>query len=169
MTVRYWIAAGLLIAVGTAQMIGDLIDVLPLKAVAAATGASPAPKVFTAHKGFETYSSAFFIFWHDVNGARQSVQLTPEIYRNVRGPYNRRNAYGAALSYAPVLYANATTKPMLESVLNYTFCGGSTILDELGISDADGGRPFGVELKPRQALPAGHGWKLRFEIRCDAQ
>ena len=155
MTVRYWIAAGLLIAVGTAQMIGDLIDVLPLKAVAAATGASPAPKVFTAHKGFETYSSAFFIFWHDVNGARQSVQLTPEIYRGVRGPYNRRN--------------NATTKPMLESVLNYTFCGGSTILYELGISDADGGRPFGVELKPRQALPAGHGWKLRFEIRCDAQ
>ena len=54
-----WIAPALLIAVGCLQMVGDLTDIRAIKAVGAATGSSPAPKVFTAHKGFETYSSQF--------------------------------------------------------------------------------------------------------------
>lgn len=169
MSLRSWIAPAVLIVVGTAQMAGDLLGVQALKALGAATGASPAPKVFTAHQGFETYSSEFFISWSGRDGSRQVLKLTPAVYGGIRGPYNRRNAYGAALSYAPVLQSSEHTRDMLESVLRYTFCGPSTILEELGIERGDVAGPFMVELKPRQALPADHAWKLHYEIACDAQ
>ena len=58
-------AAIFLVVLGTAQMLGDLTGVLPLKAIAAATGASPAPKVFSAVRGLETYSTRFFLRAHD--------------------------------------------------------------------------------------------------------
>src|SRR5687767_15937977 len=91
-------AAGFLLVLGLAQMVGDLTHFLPLKAVAAATGASPAPKVFSAVQGLETYSTRFFL---DLGDKR--VEITPEVYARIRGPYNRRNVYGAALAYGPVL------------------------------------------------------------------
>ena len=124
MSARDWIVPGVMIVVGTTQMAGHVLGIPTLTALGAATGASPAPKVFTAHKGFETYSSKFHISWSDKNGAHHELHLTPSVYSNVRGPYNRHNAYGAALSYAPVLQSNSLTKPMHESVLRYTFCGG---------------------------------------------
>lgn len=169
MSLRAWIAPAALIVVGTVQMAGDLLGVTALKALGAATGASPAPKVFTAHQGFETYSSEFFISWTGKDGARREMQLTPAVYGGIRGPYNRRNAYGAALSYAPVLQASEHTRPMLESVLRYTFCGPSSILAELGIERDDVAGPFMVDLKPHQVLPADHPWQLHYEIACDGQ
>jgi hypothetical protein len=110
---RYTVSAVLLVILGTAQMAGDLSGVLPLKAVAAATGASPAPKVFSAVQGFETYSTRFYL----ESGSRR-IELTPEVYSRMRGPYNRRNVYGAALAYAPVLPAT-----LREPVLRYSLCG----------------------------------------------
>lgn len=169
MSLRAWIVPAGLMVIGTLQMTGDLLGVPALKALGAATGASPAPKVFTAHQGFETYSSEFFISWTGRDGARHVIQLTPAVYGGIRGPYNRRNAYGAALSYAPVLHASEHTRAMLASVLDYTFCGPSTILAELGIERGDVAGAVAVDLKPRQVLPADHGWKLHYEIACDAQ
>ncbi len=160
-------AAAALIVVGCAQMAGDLTGFVPLKAIAAATGASPAPKVFTAHQGFETYSSNFFISWADKDGKSHSVQLTPEVYRGLKGPYNRRNAYGAALAYAPVLHASQHTRPMHAEILNYTFCGESTALQELGIGWTPAAGPIFIRLEPRQELPADHTWKLNYEVTCD--
>ncbi|HEY3305277.1 MAG TPA: hypothetical protein VGL70_17270, partial [Candidatus Binatia bacterium] len=85
------IGAALLLLLGLAQMAGDLAGLTALKGIAAATGASPAPKVFSAVKGLETYSTRFFIQWNDPAGAVLSVQLTPNMYARLRGPYNRRN------------------------------------------------------------------------------
>ena len=170
MTKRDWIAAGILVVVGTVQMVGEVFGIPALKGVGAATGSSPTPKVFTAHEGFETYSSEFFLAWTDREGERQRMKLTPANYRGVRGPYNRRNAYGAAISYAPVLYSNEATRPMLESALRFTFCSSaSTILEELGVDVDDIAGPVTVIMEPRQDLPADQGWQLEFEIRCDAQ
>jgi hypothetical protein len=152
------------------QMVGDLLDIRAIKAIGAATGASPAPKVFTAHKGFETYSAQFFVRWTDkATNQEMELRLTPAIYRGVSGPYNRRNAYGAVLSYAPVLHSDPATRPMHDDAIDYTICGQSSLLEELGVDRATIVGPIVIELKPRQQLPADHTWKLRYEVVCDAQ
>ena len=169
MTFRAWISACALVLIGVAQMVGEVTGLPVLRGLAQATGSSPMPKVFTAHQGFETYSSQFFLAWTDRSGERHKLRLTPANYRGVRGPYNRRNAYGAAISYAPVLNASEVTRPMLDSVLRFAFCGSSTILEELGVNPDEVAGPVSVIIEPRQDLPAGHGWQLEFESRCDAQ
>lgn len=163
---KFYLAPVFLTALGCLQMAGDLLGLDAVKAVGAATSASPAPKVFTAHKGFETYSSHFYLSWTGRDGTPRELQLTPEVYRGVRGPYNRRNAYGAALSYAPVLHSNQLSRPMLEAAIDYTFCGRSSILEEIGVNRSDVRGPFIFELRPRQKLPEGHPWKLRYRVDC---
>jgi hypothetical protein len=168
--IRTWIAPALLIVIGCAQMVGDLLDIRAIKAVGAATGASPAPKVFTAHQGFETYSSHFFLRWIDkATGQVKSLRLTPAVYGGVRGPYNRRNAYGAVLSYAPVLQSDPATQSMHDKAIAYAMCGPSGLLEELSIDRAALIGPIMVELMPRQKLAPDHNWKLRYEVSCDAQ
>jgi hypothetical protein len=126
------VAAVMLTGLGCLQMMGDLTHSKVLKALGAASQASPAPKVFTAHEGFETFSSQFYLQWRSRDGVAHSLQLTPEIYGRLHGPYNRRNAYGAALSYGPVLAANPLTQPMFASVSRYALCGRAPVLRELG-------------------------------------
>jgi hypothetical protein len=129
-------AAIALLVVGSAQMAGDLLHSAPLKAVGAATAASPAPRVFSAVRGFETYSTQFYLEWTDRDGAQHSLLLTPLEYGRLAGPYNRRNVYGAALSYGPILAADPRTKPMLDSVMQYGLCGDAPLLREVGIDPA---------------------------------
>ena len=123
--------------------------------------------MFTAHDGFETYSSKFFIDWQDVDGAWHTVELTPQAYRGLLGPYNRRNAYGAAISYAPVLAANPRTRPMLRSVSRFGFCGDAPLLTELGIPRDRVAYPLRVRLEPRDARSRSPKWQRDFRISCD--
>ena len=71
---RERIAAGALLALGLTQMVAQLAGSDALRAVAAATNASPAPKVFSAVSGLETYSTTFFIDWTEADeaGTRRS-------------------------------------------------------------------------------------------------
>ena len=144
-------AAIFLVVLGTAQMLGDMTGVLPLKAVAAATGASPAPKVFSAVQGLETYSTRFFVVLGD-----RRVELTPELYARIRGPYNRRNVYGAALAYGPVL-----PPAIREPVMRYALCDG-TLLEELGFPNS---QTVAVELEPLPGTSLGE-LQTRFEVDC---
>ena len=162
-----WLGPAILVVIGTLQMIGDLTGVSAIKGIGAASAASPAPKVFTAHEGFETYSGRFFVLWTDRAGQAHELHLTPEVYAGVRGPYNRRNAYGAALSYAPVLFDNEATRPMLDAAVQHTFCGGSTILEEIGIDRNDIAGAWSFELRPRQELPSDHRWQLMHRVTCN--
>jgi hypothetical protein len=121
--------AGLALTIlALAQMTGDLLNVPALKGVAAATTASPAPKVFSAARGLETYSTRFIIEYE-----HREVALTQEMYAKLRGPYNRRNVYGAALAYGPVLSTDPRTRAMFDEVSLYALCGDRPILRELGI------------------------------------
>jgi len=122
------LAAAALLVIGLAQMLGHLADVRPLRAIAAATNASPAPKVFSAVQGLETYSTAFFLDWTEPDGSRRSQRITPEMYQRLAGPYNRRNVYGAVLAFGPVMSQNPATAPMFQSVLQASLCGGGRIL-----------------------------------------
>lgn len=156
---------GLLTGIGCIQMAGDLTGNTPLKAIGTALAASPAPKVFTAHNGFETYSSRFFINWQDEQAQRHHTPVTLARYAGMKGPYNRRNAYGAAISYGPVLAANPYTRPMFEQTAVYALCTPDGVMHELGIDQA-AGTPISVELKPREKNSRDPRWQLIFTADC---
>lgn len=162
-------AAVSLTVLGCAQMAGDLTSFKPLKVFGLMTQASPAPKVFTAQDGFETFSSRFYLHWRNRDGATYSLLLTPELYGWLQGPYNRRNAYGAALSYGPVLAANPLTKPMFASVSRYALCGHAPVLQELGIDVASIAGPVTVQLMPRDPASAHGHWQLTFPVACHGE
>jgi hypothetical protein len=98
-------AAMMLLIIGLMQIAGDLFRFPLLKAFGAATAISPAPKVFCAVRGLETYSTHFYVEWMDKDGISRSLPLTSEVYSRLTGPYNRRNVYGAALAYGPMYMA----------------------------------------------------------------
>lgn len=160
------LAAAALIVVGTAQMAGDLSGLTAVKAIGAASHASPAPKVFTAQNGLETFSARFYIEWFDPTGELHRVQLTPQSYRALRGPYNRRNPYGATIAYAPQLAANPRLTPLLEQVTQFGFCGRAPLLAELGIprEQVDLLR---VVVVPIEGQPGVEQWQTEFPIVCE--
>src|SRR5687767_2393267 len=124
---RINIAAAIILIVGLLQMAGDLLQVPTLKGIGAATMISPAPKVFTAHKGLETYSTRFFIEWTDRAGLAHSMEVTPAAYSRVLSPYNRRNVYGAVLAFGPVMITDPKGKPMFDAVSHYALCGNAPL------------------------------------------
>lgn len=167
MTRRDFALAAALITVGCLQMVGDVLRIPLMKAIGAATSASPAPKVFTAQDGFETYANRFFLEWRDAGGEQKSLELTPEVYASLTGPYNRRNVFGAVFSYAPVLDANPLTRPMFRAVLARAFCGKNPPVAEIGLpADAARRGPLRIRLEPRRTA-GKHDFALTHEVRCD--
>ncbi|QDG52302.1 hypothetical protein FIV42_16620 [Persicimonas caeni] len=154
-----------LLVLGLAQMVGALLGIGPLKGLAAATVASPAPKVFSAAKGLETYSTEFFLEWRSVDGEEHVMALTPQVYPKLQGPYNRRNIYGAILAFGPVLYTEAPARPMFDAASEFALCGEAPVLRELGIDPAtvDGG--VSVRYVPRDGLDLGELPTL-IEVPC---
>jgi hypothetical protein len=130
-------APATLLLLGLLQMAGDLLDVPALKGLGAASGASPAPRVFSSVAGLETYSTRFSLEWTERSGATRVLRLTPELYSRLRGPYARRNVYGAALAYGPVLVEGRRTRSLYRSVVGYALCDPAPVLRELGIDPAN--------------------------------
>jgi len=158
-----------LVAIGSLTMIGDLLGIDAIKGLGLASHASPAPKVFTSHQGFETFSPQFQLSWQDLEGRSHQTIMTREQYKNLSGPYNRRNAYGAAISYGPILSANPKTKGMLESASHYAFCGDGNLISELMKSSVAANGTVTISILPRssqQAYVDNGNWQLEFEIDC---
>lgn len=141
-------AASVLLAVGLLQMSGDVLGLPALKGLGMATAAAPAPRVFTSIRGLETFSTRFYLEWRSRDGAAHSVPLTPEVYQGLRGAYNRRNAYGAALAAGPVLATDPRTQRMFQAVLSYALCGEAPVLRELGIDPTQIDGPPRVRYEP---------------------
>lgn len=146
------LAAVLLVALGLAQMTGDLLGVPALRGLTAATAASPAPTMFSAVNGYESYSTRIVVEWMDRDRAAHALALTPEVNVRLRGPYTRRNAYGAVVAYGPVLASQPATRPLLDAVARYALCGDAPLLGELGIDPARVTR-VRLRLSPRPGLP----------------
>lgn len=123
-----WSCIGILV-IGSFQFIGFLTGVPFLRGVGAACGFAPFTKVFSDVDGYETFAADFSLILSDGEGVETHIPVTPEFYQKLKGPYNRRNVYGAALSYAPRL-----PEPLWQSVFCYGFSG--PLRDEFGISDA---------------------------------
>jgi hypothetical protein len=161
---RERLVCGFLVALGSVQMIGDVLDVPRLKAFGAATQVAPAMKVFTAHRGHETFANRFHLGWRDRDGHWSEVRLDPRRYAAVRGPYNRRNAYGAALAYGPLLRADPRTRDMHASVVRYALCEPGALRAELGIPGE--AAVVSIRIEPIGA-GAAHVGDLTWETDCD--
>jgi len=159
-------APWVLVALGLAQMVGAVLGVAPLQGVAAATGASVHPKVFTTVDGFEGFSTRFFVEYVDTEGEPRSLEVTPEVYARVEGAYNRRNAYGAVVAAGPVLTRRPVTAPMVEAVARHGLCGEAPLLRELGIDPATVASPVAIRYVPRPGVEVPHGVPLRIEVAC---
>jgi hypothetical protein len=148
-------AGALLVVLGLMQMTGDALHLTPLKAVALATAASPAPRVFSSVDGFEAYSTRFAIEWTDREAGAHAVDVTPAVYARLRGPYNRRNAYGAAMAGGPVLVEHPHLHGLFDAIARHALCGTAPVGRELGV-DVDGADgPLRVRYRPqaRSARP----------------
>jgi len=157
-------SVALLLALGLLQMAADLLHAPRIKAVAAATAASPAPKVFSAVNGLETYSTTFYLEWTDRTGNFHSVPVTPERSSGLRGPYNRRNVFGAVLAYGPVMQTDPALRPMFESVARFALCGTAPMLRELRVDPTQVGA-LRVRLVPRAGSKTGN-MPLTLEAPC---
>jgi hypothetical protein len=115
-TVRWRNAAAAALGLfGFTQMTGDLLGSRTLRGLGAISTAAPCPKVFCDLNGVEGFASEFTLLVRRTSGGEVEIPLTPELYRRLTGPYNRRNVYGAALAGAPIL-----PRPIWEAV----FCHG---------------------------------------------
>jgi len=80
--------------------------------------------------------------------------MTPELYGRLRGPYNRRNVYGAVLAGGPVV-----PPPLREPVIQYALCDGAPLLRELGMPVERRATPPVVRI-----IQPTHS--MRFEAAC---
>jgi hypothetical protein len=157
-------AALLLGLLGIAQMAGDLLRIPALAGIAAATGVSPAPKVFSAVRGLETFTSGFALEIRAADGSVRSAELTPELNARLRGPYNRRNVYGAALAYGPVLASDPRTRALFDAISRGALCGHAPLLRELDLLDGQV-TSVSVEVTPRGGIPVPD-LPLRWTVEC---
>jgi len=135
-----------------------------LKGLGAMSHASPAPKVFTTQNGYETYSPQFYITALAASGEETSLRLTPAINAQVRGPYNRRNAYGAAISYGPVLASNPATQSMFNAAFRYGFCDAKGVARDIGLPVTNNYR---VDIQTRSSVDQDpQAWPTTFAVDC---
>ena len=119
----------IVVLIGMLQIIGYVTKVDAIRSLGIVSSSAPLPLVFTEVKGVETFVSDFYIRYKDAEGVQQELKLTPENYRQLRGPYNRRNIYGAAIGYGPVL-----PESLWNSVLSYGLCN-HVLNEEFNISN----------------------------------
>jgi hypothetical protein len=122
-------AALAICCVGCLQMMGYITGSATLRGIGAATAASPLPKVFSDVDGLETFASEFTLHYRMADRTLIETAITPELYGRLVGPYNRRNVYGAALSYAPRL-----PRELWEPVFCYGLRPEGPLRTELGLS-----------------------------------
>jgi len=133
----------LVIAIGGLQMIGYVTGLRPLRGLGALTCSSPLPLVFGEVKGVETFASDFYVQYVTSEGRDSTIKITPAMYSQLAGPYNRRNVYGAAISYGPVLPEN-----IWQPILQHGICDRS-LLREMGLDSS--GSDYKIVISTRTA------------------
>ncbi len=155
----------LLLGIGVLAMLGDLTGQTWLYGLGMATHASPAPKVFTERDGLEGFSARYVLHWEDADGPH-ALELTPEVYARLEGPYNRRNVYGAALAGGPFLSTTPELARLHGAVSEHAFCS-SDILGELTGHPVRSVRSVRLLVHPRPGTTTE--LPLELEVACSPQ
>lgn len=164
------LGTALLLVLATIKVVADVAGWQKLSAVSAVTNAAPAMKVFTAHNGYETFSSTYTltVFW--IDGHQQTVTLNPANYRGLQGPYNRRNVYGAAIAYGPILATSEHAQSMWQSVAQEGFCTPDGVIRELGFNHETAVDRLVVDYsgwQKNESVTTDHNYPNRLEVSCD--
>lgn len=143
---------------GGTAMLGDVLRLPALKGLGLASAAAPYTKVFCQAEDradgrkFETFAMGFRLHYRLEDGSARSMEITPEVYQNMRGPYQRRNVYGAVLAYGPAL-----PERLRRNTLEYALAPGGAVQRELGVPE--GATDFRIELTSR-TRGAANRWVL---------
>ena len=124
------VTAFVLLLIGLTQMTGDLFGNRFLRGIGAATAMAPCPKVFCDMDGFEPFASSFEIIAEREGEQSIRIPVTPELYEHLKGPYNRRNVYGAAIAAAPRL-----PERIWRNVFCYAFSPGGVLRRDLDLPE----------------------------------
>jgi hypothetical protein len=131
---KWRLTAAALTLVGCGGMLADLAGVQSAKGLLNAWGGSILPRVFSTVDGLETFSSTIWVRFNDRSGQCFEVPLDKSLANRLRGPYNRRNVYGAILVYGPVLQNHPQLGPMVETVLRRSTEEGGPLLSAFQLS-----------------------------------
>jgi hypothetical protein len=135
-----------LLLLALSQMLFGLVRAEGARNAAASTAAAPYPKVFCAKDGYEAFAMNFELTGEDEHGGAHVVSMTPETYARMRGPYNRRNVYGAALAFAPVL-----DPAVRDEVVDYAFHRDGGLRRALGLPPL---RKLTIRITPKPGVEA---------------
>lgn len=124
-----------LVALGLVQAAGFLLDVSALRGLGQITAASPLPFVFSSFRGLETFAQDFVVRLTRADGTVATHVVTPKLYAKLDGPYNRRNTYGAVMSYGPAL-TEPTERQWVKDVMGYGLCGRGPLAQKFGEQSA---------------------------------
>ncbi len=119
---------------GSTAMLGHIFDIPKIKGLGLASGAAPYTKVFcqaydkSDGRAFETFAMDFELIYDIGNKRDQILTITPEIYQKMKGPYQRRNVYGAVLAYGP-----AMPSKLSQETLYYSLIAPGKVPSELGL------------------------------------
>ncbi len=146
-----------LIALGLLQTVGWIAGSRALRGVGAALSASPLPLVFSDTAGLEPFASGFSFSYRSPGRRESRVPVTPALYARLGGPYNRRNAYGAAIAYGPRL-PEAVWRP----VLVHAFCKGGSLARRFELPDDIATLTVHIETRTR-----GRADRWDLVVSCD--
>jgi hypothetical protein len=99
-----------------------------------ATVASPLPLVFSHFRGEEAFANEIAIRLTTKSGRVIDDKVDYRIFSSMEGPYNRRNAYGAVISFGAYFTGDAE-KALRDSVLHYGFCNPGPLVRNYGIDE----------------------------------
>jgi len=147
--------SSILIVVGTSQMAADLLHLPPLKALAAATMIAPCPKVFTAHNGYETFSTNFVLTWQDKQAKQHALKVSRSIYERIQGPYARRKIFEAVVVYWPIASTNKAGISMFNAASKYALTGNAPLMREFGVDPTSIAGPVTIHFLPAPGTDMG--------------
>ena len=140
------VLASVVLIVGLSQMAGFVLNLRAVRAIGAVSVIAPLPKVFTDVDGVETFASRFVLEYTRPDGEIEQLEITPEVYGMIGGPYNRRNVYGAALSYGPT---PRFPRPLFNAVFEYGLIEPGPLGREMGIQEGSTDFRLRIETKTR--------------------
>jgi len=120
-----------LLFIGTSNTIGYTQNMQTLTGFGIASCASPRPFVFSVYNGVETFSTEYRIGIHYNNGTTLYCNLDNKIYGSLKGPYNRKNVYGAVLSHGPFFNTPELIR-IRDEILTWGLCGPAPLAEEFG-------------------------------------
>ncbi|MFT6400167.1 MAG: hypothetical protein ACJAYU_004937 [Bradymonadia bacterium] len=98
-------------------MFGHVVGVDLLVGGGFISAASPLPLVFSESRGVEGFAGEFRVRVDTLQGP-STITLTSEHYARLGGPYDLRNAYGAAIAGAPILAAPEERAMVADASVN---------------------------------------------------